>query len=49
MYSYVPRWFRPSFRGVFKNIKNDPTLLERSSPSTLPATSIPSHLPRAHA
>ena len=32
MYSYVPRWFRPSFRGTFRNIANDQTLLERSSP-----------------
>ena len=36
MYSYVPRWFRPSFRGAFKNITNDPALLQRSSPSALP-------------
>ena len=35
MYSYVPRWFRPSFRGAFKNITNDPALLQRSSPSAL--------------
>ena len=32
MYSYVPRWFRPSYRGTFKHIAADPGLLGRSSP-----------------
>jgi hypothetical protein len=32
MFSYVPRWFRPSFRGTFKNIVNEPALLERCDP-----------------
>ena len=32
MYSFVPRWFRPSYRSSFKNIENDPALLESCSP-----------------
>lgn len=30
--SYVPRWFRPSYRGTFANIVADPSLLERCDP-----------------
>jgi ectoine hydroxylase-related dioxygenase (phytanoyl-CoA dioxygenase family) len=32
MYSYVPRWFRPSFRGTFANISTDPSLVQRCDP-----------------
>ena len=35
MFSYVPRWFRPSYRGTFKNIANDPGLLARCDPVRL--------------
>ncbi len=32
MFSYVPRWFRPSYRGTFANLATQPELLEQCSP-----------------
>lgn len=32
MFSYVPRWFRPSYRGTFKNLATQPELLKRCTP-----------------
>lgn len=32
MFSYVPRWFRPSYRGTFRNLAAQPELLEQCSP-----------------
>lgn len=32
MFSYVPRWFRPSYRGTFRNLAVQPELLEQCSP-----------------
>ena len=35
MFSYVPRWFRPSYRGTFQNIVHEPGLLARCDPVRL--------------